>query len=256
MRHGASRGRRLRAARDAVQTRCVDGPLERVPNLDETAATLLSASDRGWARKGGQARFYRDEQTHITVAVSVCPGQGGPPVNQLTVQGNTAAAHPCTPVHLQDAQRAGHFSTGMRNNENFLMQNAATHTPSAAQRSFIIVPDDRIILQEVRSGQYQVTCPADSGPCVRELSCFQKIQNSSLAEIISRVNAGFLVLRVNFELYPRGNSQFLARRLELTLASCVSPACTAHTNGFKKGGYPPVQSAFGADTGKGREKKA
>ena len=34
---------------------------------------------------------------------------------------------------------------------------------------------------------------------------------------------------------------------ELTLASCVSLACSSHNNGFKTGGYSPVQWAFGAD---------
>ena len=33
----------------------------------------------------------------------------------------------------------------------------------------------------------------------------------------------------------------------LTLASCVSLACFSHNNGFKTGGYSPVQWAFGAD---------
>ena len=33
----------------------------------------------------------------------------------------------------------------------------------------------------------------------------------------------------------------------LTLASCVSLACFSHNNGFKTGGYSPVQCAFGAD---------
>ena len=41
----------------------------------------------------------------------------------------------------------------------------------------------------------------------------------------------------------------LARKLaedhpELTLASCVSLACFSHNNGFKTGGYSPVQWAF------------
>ena len=35
--------------------------------------------------------------------------------------------------------------------------------------------------------------------------------------------------------------------LELTLASCVSLACSSHNNGFETGGYSPVQWAFGAD---------
>ena len=44
----------------------------------------------------------------------------------------------------------------------------------------------------------------------------------------------------------------LARKLaddhpSLTLASCVSLACFSHNNGFKTGGYSPVQWAFGAD---------
>ena len=44
----------------------------------------------------------------------------------------------------------------------------------------------------------------------------------------------------------------LARKLaddhpSLTLASCVSQACFSHYNGFKTGGYSPVQWAFGAD---------
>ena len=44
----------------------------------------------------------------------------------------------------------------------------------------------------------------------------------------------------------------LARKLaddhpDLTLASCVSLACFLHNNGFKTGGYSPVQWAFGAD---------
>ena len=44
----------------------------------------------------------------------------------------------------------------------------------------------------------------------------------------------------------------LARKLaddhpELTLASCVSLACASHNNGFKTGGYSPVQWSFGAD---------
>ena len=44
----------------------------------------------------------------------------------------------------------------------------------------------------------------------------------------------------------------LARKLaddhpSLTLASCVSLACFSHNNGFKTGGYSPVQRAFGAD---------
>ena len=44
----------------------------------------------------------------------------------------------------------------------------------------------------------------------------------------------------------------LARKLaddhaELTLASCVSVACSSHNNGFKTGGYSPVQWFFGAD---------
>ena len=44
----------------------------------------------------------------------------------------------------------------------------------------------------------------------------------------------------------------LARKLaddhpELTLASCVSQACSSHNNGFKTGGYSPVLWAFGAD---------
>ena len=44
----------------------------------------------------------------------------------------------------------------------------------------------------------------------------------------------------------------LARKLAddhpgLTLASCVSLACLSHNNGFKTGGYSPVQWAFGAD---------
>ena len=44
----------------------------------------------------------------------------------------------------------------------------------------------------------------------------------------------------------------LARKLAedhpcLTLASCVSLACFSHNNGFKTGGYSPVQWAFGAD---------
>ena len=44
----------------------------------------------------------------------------------------------------------------------------------------------------------------------------------------------------------------LARKLaddhpDLTLASCVSLACFSHHNGFKTGGYSPVQWAFGAD---------
>ena len=34
---------------------------------------------------------------------------------------------------------------------------------------------------------------------------------------------------------------------ELTLASCVSLACSSHNNGFKTGGYTPVKWAFGAD---------
>ena len=43
----------------------------------------------------------------------------------------------------------------------------------------------------------------------------------------------------------------LARKLaddhpELTLASCVSLACSSHNNGLKTGGYPPVQGPFGA----------
>ena len=45
----------------------------------------------------------------------------------------------------------------------------------------------------------------------------------------------------------------LARKLaddhpSLTLASCVSLACFSHNNGFKTGGYSPVQWAFGADS--------
>ena len=45
----------------------------------------------------------------------------------------------------------------------------------------------------------------------------------------------------------------LARKLAvdhpgLTLASCVSLACFSHNNGFKTGGYSPVQWAFGADS--------
>ena len=44
----------------------------------------------------------------------------------------------------------------------------------------------------------------------------------------------------------------LARKLaddhpSLTLASCVSLECFSHNNGFKTGGYSPVQWAFGAD---------
>ena len=44
----------------------------------------------------------------------------------------------------------------------------------------------------------------------------------------------------------------LARKLaddhsELTLASCVSLACSSHNSVFKTGGYSPVQWAFGAD---------
>ena len=44
----------------------------------------------------------------------------------------------------------------------------------------------------------------------------------------------------------------LARKLaddhhELTLASCVSLACSSHNNGFKTGRYSPIQWAFGAD---------
>ena len=44
----------------------------------------------------------------------------------------------------------------------------------------------------------------------------------------------------------------LARKLadvhpSLMLASCVSLACFSHNNGFKTGGYSPVQWAFGAD---------
>ena len=44
----------------------------------------------------------------------------------------------------------------------------------------------------------------------------------------------------------------LARKLaddhpSLTLASCVSLVCFSHNNGFKTGGYSPVQWAFGAD---------
>ena len=44
----------------------------------------------------------------------------------------------------------------------------------------------------------------------------------------------------------------LARKLaddhpSLTFASCVSLACFSHNNGFKTGGYSPVQWAFGAD---------
>ena len=44
----------------------------------------------------------------------------------------------------------------------------------------------------------------------------------------------------------------LARKLAnghpgLTLAPCVSLACFSHNNGFKTGGYSPVQWAFGAD---------
>ena len=44
----------------------------------------------------------------------------------------------------------------------------------------------------------------------------------------------------------------LARKLaddhaSLTLASCVTLACFSHNNGFKTGGYSPVQWAFGAD---------
>ena len=34
---------------------------------------------------------------------------------------------------------------------------------------------------------------------------------------------------------------------ELTLASCVSLACSSHNNGFLTGGYSPVHWAFGAD---------
>ena len=34
---------------------------------------------------------------------------------------------------------------------------------------------------------------------------------------------------------------------ELILASCVSLACSSRNNGFKTGGYSPVQWAFGAD---------
>ena len=33
----------------------------------------------------------------------------------------------------------------------------------------------------------------------------------------------------------------------MTLASCVSLACFPHNNGFKSGGYSPVQWVFGAD---------
>ena len=44
----------------------------------------------------------------------------------------------------------------------------------------------------------------------------------------------------------------LARKLAddhpgLTLTSCVSLACSSHNNGFKTGGYSPVQWAFGTD---------
>ena len=44
----------------------------------------------------------------------------------------------------------------------------------------------------------------------------------------------------------------LARKLDddhptLTLAYCVSLECFSHNNGFKTGGYSPVQWAFGAD---------
>ena len=44
----------------------------------------------------------------------------------------------------------------------------------------------------------------------------------------------------------------LARKLaddhpSLTPASCVSLACFSHNNGFKTGGYSPVQWTFGAD---------
>ena len=35
--------------------------------------------------------------------------------------------------------------------------------------------------------------------------------------------------------------------LGLTLASCVSLACSSHNSGFKTGGYSPVKWAFGAD---------
>ena len=34
---------------------------------------------------------------------------------------------------------------------------------------------------------------------------------------------------------------------ELTLASCVSLACSSLNNGFKTGGYSPVKWAFGTD---------
>ena len=39
----------------------------------------------------------------------------------------------------------------------------------------------------------------------------------------------------------------IKRLTSLTLASCVSLACFSHNNGFKTGGYSPVQWAFGAD---------
>ena len=44
----------------------------------------------------------------------------------------------------------------------------------------------------------------------------------------------------------------LARKMgddhpELTLDSCVSLACSSHNDGFKTGGYSPVQWVFGAN---------
>ena len=71
--------------------------------------------------------------------------------------------------------------------------------------------------------------------------------SNELREWASLRGIGLLTAPGEFHGFTADLENLIRVIKRLTLASCVSLACSSHNNGFKTGGYSPVQWAHGAD---------
>ena len=94
-------------------------------------------------------------------------------------------------------------------------------------------------------------CKLSSCSCFLEGNPLQRFEPNG-ATLISHLAKDWMQHFPQCQFFDFRVIKRLARKLaddhpRLTLASCVSLACFSHNNGFKTGGYSPVQWAFGAD---------